>query len=236
MCARAFRTTAPRARVRAVRAVRVIAATAVALSCMIGVPATAAAADVADGADDKPPSARDIKTLRTLSAPPGGFLRLSGALELGDGLRFNNPYRLSTELGQGSTSLSRTSSYLDLAASAVYGPARGLAQGFAVHLSLGLEGVSQQVVTPSYQVEWRRRVGTLFYGRLGTPIILAPDPSAGGELAFGAAYFFTGRIALAGELVGDLFYGAGTHARATTTYPILSAQLGVLFQQELLPW
>jgi hypothetical protein len=181
-------------------------------------------------------SPKDAAAFRALSASPGGFGRLSGSLELGDGLRFNNPYRLATELGDGAQTVSRTSSYLDLAASYAYGPQRGLAHGFSLHLSLGLEGVKQQVLTPSYLAEVRRSPRWAFSARLGTPIVLTPDPTFGFELAAGCGYFVTSRIAVHGELVGDLFYGAGTLERRTTTYPVLSGQLGLLFEQELLPW
>jgi hypothetical protein len=179
---------------------------------------------------------KDAAAFRALVAPPGGFGRLSGSVELGDGLRFNNPYRLATELGAGAQTVSRTSAYFDLAASYAYGPQRGIAHGFSLHLTLGFEGVQQQVLTPSYLAEVRRNPRLMLYGRFGTPIVLSPDPTFGFELAAGAGWFVTSRIAIAGELVGDLFYGAGTLERATTTYPVLSGQLGLLFEQELLPW
>jgi hypothetical protein len=181
-------------------------------------------------------SPKDLAAYRALASPPGGFGRLSGSLELGDGLRFNNPYRLATELGDGARNVSRTSAYFDLAASYAYGPQRGIAHGFSLHLSLGFEGVQQQVLTPSYLAEVRRSARLMLYGRLGTPIVLSPDPSFGFELAGGGGWFVTSRIAIAAELVGDLFYGAGTLERRTTTYPVLSGQLGLLFEQELLPW
>jgi hypothetical protein len=187
----------------------------------------------ADGDENNP---KDVAAFRALSASPGGFGRLSGAIEFGDGLRFNNPYRLASELGKTASSVSRTASYFDLASSYTYGPLRGLAQGVSLHVSFGLEGVSQQVFTPSYLIESRRSARTMFFARLGTPIILTPDPTWGFEIAGGGAYFVTSRIAIAGEVVGDLFYGAGTLERKSAAYPILSGQLGLLFEQELLPW
>ncbi|HVY46120.1 MAG TPA: hypothetical protein VHB21_09585 [Minicystis sp.] len=207
-------------------------ASALVVSCALGGTRRAAAAPP----EDTPLTRSEASALREVTANPGGFVRLSGAVEIGDGLRFDNPYRLSTELGGGSAALSRTSSYVDLAASLTYGPARGLAHGFAVHLSLGLEGLGQQVVTPSYELEYRPRAAALLYGRFGTPVVLTPDPGMGFELAAGFGWFVTARVAVAGELVGDLFYGAGTLQSGVTTYPILSGQLGLLFEQELLPW
>jgi hypothetical protein len=73
------------------------------------------------------------------------------------------------------------------------------------------------------------------YGRLGPSIIVTPDPTVGGELAGGFAWFVTGKLAIATELTFDLYYGAGTHHVAVATYPILSGQLGIIFDQEFLP-
>jgi len=75
----------------------------------------------------------------------------------------------------------------------------------------------------------------LGYGRLGPSIILSPDPTVGGEVAAGLGFFLTSRIALAGELCFDLYYGAGTPTRGITAYPILSGQLGLLVDYEVLP-
>jgi hypothetical protein len=177
-----------------------------------------------------------VRALHDLTEAPRGFFRVNGSLELGDGLRFNNPYRLSSELGSTAESVSRTASYVDLAASITYGPARGLAHGFGVHLCTAMEGVPQQVVTPSYVAEYRTRDARwLLGGRFATPIVVTPDTTMGLELAATAAYFFTGKIGVGAELVGDVFYGAATPTTGISAYPILSAQLGVVFAQELLP-
>jgi hypothetical protein len=96
-------------------------------------------------------------------------------------------------------------------------------------------GISQQVLTPSYLLAFRPSSRFFGYGRLGPSIILSPDPTIGGELAAGAALFFTSRVALAGELCFDLYYGAGTPERGVIAYPILSGQLGLLVDYEVLP-
>ena len=40
---------------------------------------------------------------------------------------------------------------------------------------------------------------------------------------------------VAAEIVGDVFYGAGTREVATPAYPVLSAQLGLVLAVEVLP-
>jgi hypothetical protein len=75
----------------------------------------------------------------------------------------------------------------------------------------------------------------LGYGRAGAAILTTPDLNVGGELAGGLGYFLTGRVAIAGEIVGDLFYGAATWEKRFTVYPVLSAQLGLMVDYEILP-
>jgi hypothetical protein len=189
---------------------------------------------------EEPPAApappdESAPTLRDLSRPPSGYAHLVGTLEVGKGLRFNNPYRLATQLGATAESVSLTSTYLDLGGAIAFGPPDGLEHGVALHLSFALAGVAQAVLTPTYFAAYRGPRRFLAYGRLGPSIVLTPDPTIGGELAAGFGWFFTARLALAGELVGDLYYGAGTPTKGISTYPILSGQLGLLVDYEILP-
>lgn len=174
-------------------------------------------------------------TMRELSAPPSRYARLLGSIELGKGVRFNNPYRLATQLGATAESASLTSTYLDLGAGIALGPPDGLEHGIALHLSFALAGVSQAVLTPTYLAVLHGPRRFVAYGRLGPSIVLTPDPTIGGELAAGFGWFFTARLAVAAELVGDIYYGAGTPTNGITTYPILSGQLGLLVDYEILP-
>jgi hypothetical protein len=164
------------------------------------------------------------------------YFHVFGSLSLGKGLRFNNPYRLATPLGDSAESLSLTAVYYDLALGLVRGPARGLAHGAVVHLSLAAQGIPQQVLSLSYTALGRMNDGrTLLLGRAGLPIILGPDLSGGLELAVGAAYMITSGIGVQSELVGSLYYGAATQERSVTTIPVLSAQLGLFIAYEVLP-
>lgn len=206
---------------------RLLAGPAVALAWSLA--ATSAAADEPPGAD------AFAEELRALSRRVETDARLFGSLELGRGLRFNNPYRLATELGESAQSVSLTASYLDLGLGLAFGAPDGLQHGGAVHASFALAGVSQAVLTPSYLLAYRGPRSFLAYGRLGPSFILTPDPTVGGEVAAGFAWFFTGKVAIAGELVFDVYYGAGTFDVGVATYPILSGQLGLLVDHEFLP-
>jgi hypothetical protein len=158
---------------------------------------------------------------------------LASAL-FGDGLRFDNPYRLATPLGSTAESVSRTSSYVDLGVAIVLGDARGLQHGAALRTSVAVEGVQQGVFTPSYLL-WRRFKYWALFGRVGPSIVLAPDLTWGFEASAGGAWFARAGVGVAAELVGDVFYGAGTRDVATPAYPVLSGQLGVIVSYEVFP-
>jgi hypothetical protein len=168
-----------------------------------------------------------------LSRPVDLGIRIVGSLEFGRGLRFNDPFRLATELGSSAQSVSLTATYADIALAVVVGPPDGLQHGAALHASFALSGVPQAVLTPTYMLAYRGAHPWLAYGRIGPSFVLTPDPTVGGEVAAGFAWFFTGRVAIAGELVFDVYYGAGTPDVAVATYPILSGQLGLLVDQEI---
>ena len=161
-------------------------------------------------------------------------VRIFGSLEVGRGLRFNNPYRLSTQLGDDAQSVSLTASYMDFGLGVAFGPPNGLQHGGALHASVALAGVRQVSLTPSYLLAYRGPSPFLAYGRVGPSFLLTPDATIGAEVAGGFAWFITGKVAIATELVFDLYYGAGTYDVGIATYPILSGQLGLLVDHELL--
>jgi hypothetical protein len=170
-------------------------------------------------------------------APRGtkfGWVDVLATAYVGDGLRFNNPYRLATVLGSQAESLSRTAAYADVGVAALLGDPGFLAHGLALRFSAALEGVPQAVFTPSYMALHRRGPWAL-YGRAGVPIVLTPDTTLGFEAAAGGVWFARAGLGLSAELVGDLFYGAGTREVATPTYPVLSAQAGVWVSWEAMP-
>jgi hypothetical protein len=152
----------------------------------------------------------------------------------GDGIRFNNPYRLATVLGSQAQSLSRTAAYADTGLALLLSDPTRLTAGFAVRFSLALEGIQQAIMTPAFLLlhrwsEWG------FYGRAGVPLVANPDVTWGLEGGVGAIWFVTAGIGVAAELVGDVFYGAGTREVATPAYPVLSGQGGLWLSWEHLP-
>jgi len=163
-----------------------------------------------------------------------GYFQLFATSFVGDGLRFNNPYRLATPLGKDAESVSRTAAYVDFGIAATLGAPAGLQHGFALRWSLALEGVQQSVLVPAYFL-WRRWRSLAAYGRAGAAVVLSPSSTWGLEAGAGGVWFARAGIGVACELVGDVFYGAGTRETASPAYPVLSAQLGALVAYEVLP-
>lgn len=163
-----------------------------------------------------------------------GYAQIFVSVMGGTGLRFNNPYRLATPLGDDAESVSRTAGYVDIGFAGTLGNPLGLQHGFALRTTVAVEGVGQAVMTPSY-FGWRRWGAWALYGRAGTPLVLSPKVTWGLEASAGGAWFFLGGVAVTAEIVGDVFYGAGTRDVAVATYPVLSGQLGILGTYEVLP-
>ena len=163
-----------------------------------------------------------------------GWVDIFATAFVGDGLRFNNPYRLSTVLGSDAQSLSRTAVYADLGGALVLGDPLTLAHGLSLRGSISMEGVPQAVMTPAYLV-FHRWGQWGAYGRAGAAIVLTPDTTWGFEGAAGGVWFPRAGIGIAAELVGDVFYGAGTQDVQVATYPVLSAEGGLWLSWEALP-
>lgn len=163
-----------------------------------------------------------------------GYAQLFVSAMGGTGLRFNNPYRLATPLGTDAESVSRTAGYVDIGVAGTLGNPLGLQHGLALRNTVAVEGVGQVVMTPSY-FAWRRWRALAAFGRAGIPLVLTPDVTWGLEASAGGAFFFLGGVGVVAEIVGDVFYGAGTRDVAAATYPVLSGQLGILGSYEVLP-
>lgn len=163
-----------------------------------------------------------------------GYFQLQAQSLVGTGLRFNNPYRLATVLGETAESVSRTPAYLDLGAAVLFGGPTRFQHGAQLGFSIALEGVRQAVFTPSYVLA-RRKGAFALQARVGTPIVLTPDVTVGGELALAGTWFFRAALGLRAEVVGDVFYGAGTVERKVPAYPMLSFAAGLVVAYEVLP-
>jgi len=205
----------------------------VTIALLVGVAPGAKAAETGESAATAEADTRAL--YEELSAPPGTAARGLVGLSVGGGLRFNNPYRLATQLGATAESVSATAPYLMLDAGFVFGRADGLQQGGFLGLSFALAGVSQAVFVPGYMLVYRGPSRWLVYGRAGPALVLAPDSNVGVEVAGGGAYFLTGGLGLALDVAGNLFYGASTWEKKYPVYPVLSASLGFIVDMELLP-
>jgi hypothetical protein len=171
---------------------------------------------------------------RSPDARKGGWIDVYATTFVGDGLRFNNPYRLSTVLGSQAQSLSRTAAYADFGLGVALGDPSFIAHGLALRFSAAIEGVSQGVLTPAYLLLHRSGPWAA-YARAGLPLVLTPDRTWGFEGGVGGIWFARAGIGVAAELVGDVFYGAATREVATPAYPVLSAQAGLVLSWEVMP-
>lgn len=179
--------------------------------------------------------ARALRRLRALREDPGGTGHLTGSIGLGRGLRFNNPYRVSTQLGDDAASASLTATYVDVGLAATYGAADGVQHGAALHVGGALHGIAQPFATPTYLATWRVDPRWMLLGRAGPTFLLAPDPNVGGEIAAGAVLFGTAGLGVGAEALVDLFYGAATLDTTAALHPIVSLQLALVVDLEVLP-
>jgi hypothetical protein len=167
---------------------------------------------------------------RGRSAPVSGLLSLG----VGRGLRFNNPYRLAKPLGDTPESVSLAATYLDLGAAVLFGP-RAFRHGAALGGAVALQGIGQFVLTPSYLAELGLADGIGLRGRVGVPVVVAPDTTLGLEAAVGPRLDMAYGLGALLELVGSVYFGAATDETNVTTIPMLSLQVGVFFDHQLSP-
>lgn len=165
----------------------------------------------------------------------GPYVHLLGGVSVGSSLRFNNPFRLEQPLGETSESVSLAAAYLDVAGAALLGLPWGAQHGLWLHGSWALQGIDQSVMAPTYVFLWRFERGRALLGRVGPSIVLGPDVNVGGELAVGGIYPLTGAIGLTAELLGTGYYGASTREVSATFVPLLSLQVGLVLDAEVLP-
>jgi hypothetical protein len=165
----------------------------------------------------------------------GTPFRLFGGLSMGRGMRFNNPYRLQTELGDDAESLSLTATYADVQVGIAFGGSGRFSHGGALHASFALDGVPQQVLAPSYLLLYRLDERFELCGRAGLPVVLSPQSNVGFELAGGGIFHLTAALGVTASLVGSLFYGAATLEAPQTAIPIASLELGLRYDYEVLP-
>jgi hypothetical protein len=165
----------------------------------------------------------------------GGEYRLMFGVGVGRGIRFDNPYRLQTELGHDAQSLSLTATYLDVSVAALLAGGERVFHGVTVHGSFALDGITQEVITPSYLLLYRPIPRWALLGRAGLPIVVEPDANVGFELAGGAVFYVTAGLGITASLVGSVFFSAATLDSSRPTIPILSMEIGAVYDYEVLP-
>jgi hypothetical protein len=165
----------------------------------------------------------------------GPYVHLLGAGAVGRSLRFNNPFRLEEPLGTTPESVSLAAAYLDVSVGAFLGLPWGGQHGLWVHHSAALTGIDQAVLAPSYAYLWRFDRGHALYGRVGPSLVTSPEVNVGAELGAGGVYMVSGLFGFNAELVGSAYYGAATRQVAATLVPLLSLQVGVVLDWEVLP-
>jgi hypothetical protein len=165
----------------------------------------------------------------------GHFGHAFGSLSLGRGLRMNNPYRLERVLGDSPKGLSLSALYLDLGAGYLIGNPERIEHGPSANFSVALTGIRQEVLTPGYRA--LTRLSSLWSTslRLGVPIVLEPDLGAGVELGVAGILRFLGGAAAYAELIGSLFFGAATYDADISVIPMVSLQVGIWMDYEVLP-
>ena len=145
-------------------------------------------------------------------------------------MRFNNPYRLQTELGNNAESLSLSATYTDLQLGAVVDGGVADRAGIGVHGSIALDGVPQEVISPSYVLFVRLDPRWALVGRAGLPIVVEPDLNVGFEASGGGLFYLTAGLGVTASLVGSLFYGAATLERSRTAIPLLSLEARIFLR------
>jgi hypothetical protein len=166
----------------------------------------------------------------------GQPLPITGLLSLavGRGLRFNNPYRLERPLGDTAESVSLAATYLDIGGAVLFG-GHDFRHGASLAGDVALQGIGQLVLTPSYLAQFGLSESAGLSGRVGVPIVVAPDTSAGLEAAVGSTFALAYGLGAQLELVGSVYFGAATDETSITTIPMLSLQVGVFFEHGVSP-
>jgi len=194
-------------------------------------------ADDAGAAAPVAPSARGAPvTETTASTPldaPRGASRWLASAALGRALRFDNPYRLATPLGETPASVSATAPYVDLAVGWSRGGPSRIQHGAVLAWSVAVAGVRQSALAPGYLAVLRPVARWHLRWRLGPSAVLEPDPTVGWEAAVGGAWYARAGMGLTVELSGSVFYGAATREHERTTIPLAGLSFGWIVDYEV---
>lgn len=171
----------------------------------------------------------------------------------------NDPWRLSAQVGGGaSIRLSQNldfdqdrfaPSYLDVTLGVSWGQSGRIRHGYQLGVafnlsgdgsfSSGIDAAEQWVLTPYYVLQLRfddEVVPDYFVlARVGVPLTIAPDFSPGIDLSGQFVYMFLAGLGAYVELSASMFFGGHLQGDSVSIHPLVSAEVGVHFDFEMLP-
>lgn len=176
-----------------------------------------------------------INATQPRTCEPLCYVQLFADVGAGKALRFNNPFRLQTQLGESAQSLSATATTLELKLGAVVGDPFGWHHGLSIAVAVAVEGVPQQVVSPAYQFAVPLGTQLWWRGHVGPAIVTQPDTNVGLEAGLQLLGLVRAGIAPYLGVVYAQYWGAATDQTQASVIPILGAQAGVSVIYEVLP-
>lgn len=104
--------------------------------------------------------------------------------------------------------------------------------------TFGLDPLEQWTFMPAYTLRIQpQRVAVpdyYVYGRLGVPLTVSPDFTWGVEVDAGFTYMLLAGFGVYAEVGYSMFVGAKDRSGSVSLHPLLSAELGVVFDIEVL--
>ncbi len=104
--------------------------------------------------------------------------------------------------------------------------------------SFGLDPLQQWSFMPAYTLRIQpQRIPVpdyLLYGRVGIPLTVSPEFTWGAEIDAGFAYMLLAGLGVYVELGYSMYFGGKDRSGSTSLHPLLSGELGVLFDIEVL--
>ncbi len=139
--------------------------------------------------------------------------------------------------------------FLDLYAGLILPGARGFRHGFTVGVSanlsgdgsfsLGMDPFEQFTITPGYigriQLDDSPVADFLLLLKVGIPLTVSPDFAPGLEVGIGATYLFLTGLGIYAEVSASAFMGGDSPSGSFTIHPLLSGELGIYVDFEVLP-
>ncbi len=104
--------------------------------------------------------------------------------------------------------------------------------------TFGLDPLEQWTFMPAYTLRFQpQRIAVpdyFAYGRVGIPLTVSPDFTWGVEVDAGFTYMLLAGLGIYAEVGYSMFFGGKDRSGSTSIHPLLSAELGVIFDIEVL--